>query len=212
MVFSLLVFQPSAASAYSGDIYMSSFQNIDWTKYLTGEIHYNFSSGPSSPTYYSYCVNRSASLPVPGSYHAETSSIAGDYSYLKAAWLIDNYAASKTYSDLSSSPALNDGVALQLAIWEQIGQGIEYNSIYAGYENIFNQKDYLDNLVNGVTTEELDSLALKYQIIRINTIDGQGHLQDIESLTPVPLPSAIFLFGPGLLLLFGKRKILLPAI
>ena len=75
--FSILM-SPMTASAYSGSIYLSDFQNIDYSKFLTGEIYYNFGSGPGSPTYYGYCVNRTASLPIPGSYHAETSAITGD--------------------------------------------------------------------------------------------------------------------------------------
>ena len=187
--FSILVL-PLTASAYSGNIYLSSFQDIDWTKYLTGEIYYNFGSGPGSPTYYSYCVDRTNPMPVPASYYAESQSIAGNTGLLKAAWLIDNYAASKPYI-YPGSTALETGVALQLAIWDQIGQGITYNSTtYAGNENLFAMKNYFDSQV---PTGDLSSYASKFDVLKIYTTDASGnHLQDIESLTPVPIPAAFY--------------------
>jgi hypothetical protein len=211
--FSILM-SPMTASAYSGNIYLSSFQNIDWTINLTGEIYYNFGSGPGSPTYYSYCVDRSTNMPVPGSYYAVSQSIAGNTTgLLQAAWLIDNYAASKPYTYPGSTP-LETGVALQLAIWDQIGQSLNTSSpTYAGYQNLITMENYFDNQVNQVSAGTLSSLASKYQVLKIYVSDGSGQLQSIETLTPVPIPAAFMLFGPGLLGLLGmRRKITLPTI
>ncbi|HVN71100.1 MAG TPA: hypothetical protein VMU10_03675 [Desulfomonilia bacterium] len=211
-----VLLMPMAVSAYSGEVYFSSFQNIDYTINLTGEIYYNFGSPGSSQTLYSYCVDKSVPLYIPGSYHAESSGIASDIGLLKAAWLIDNFAASKPYT-YDGRTSLDTGVALQLAIWDQLSppQGLDRTDpTYAGYQYLFDMRNYFDNQVNGVTVGDLSSLASKYQVLRLYTLDAQGTpSQVVESLTPVPIPAAFMLFGSGLLGLLGlRRKITLPAI
>jgi len=52
-------------------IYLTSFQNIEWQKQLTGEIYSTWSNTPGAQQYFNYCVDKSASLPVPGVYYIE---------------------------------------------------------------------------------------------------------------------------------------------
>jgi hypothetical protein len=89
---------------------------------------------------------------------------------------------------------------------------VTYDSTtYGGYEYLFTMKEYFESQI---PLEDLSSYASKYNVIKIYTTDASGnHLQDIESLTPTPIPAALLLFGTGLLGLLGlKRKISLPAI
>jgi len=209
--FSILV-SPMTASAYSGNVYLSSFENIDWTINLTGEIYYNFGSGLGSPTYFSYCVDRSTNMPVPSSYYAVSQSIAGNTGLEKAAWLIDNFDATTkgyTYPGLNS---VQIDVALQLAIWDQIGQSITYNSTtYGSYQNLFALASSFDSQVNQVSAGTLSSLGSKYEVLQIYMSDGSGQLQNIETLTPTPIPAAFMLFGSGLLGLLGIRRKINPS-
>lgn len=185
-----------SAFAYE-TVSVTSFQNIDYTKDLTGEIYLKI--GPNAKASFSYCVDRITSMNVPGTYYAVREAIAAGSAMAKAAWLEDKYAYSHggqiTYNNRLYS-ATETGTAVQLAIWQVLGQGI--NPV-ASYQYLFDLSGYLAGL-----TPDKD-VSGHYMVLRQYTDTGLTHkTQDL--LTPVPLPGALLLFGTGLIGLAGFRR------
>lgn len=178
-------------------INVSSFQNIDWTKSLTGEIYYKFPSNSSS-LLYSYCIDRATSMTVPGNYYAEKVPITGQMDgLLKAAYLMDTFAYSKngaygTWNGYNYN-AQETGTAVQLAIWDVIKQGI---SPVTGYQYLFNLADQMKSTI---PTGDLSSYASKYSVLDIyQNSNKTGGLQNVLTPNPVPIPPTAWLMGAGL--------------
>ena len=209
MVLLVLMFSFAFTSHASlNPINVSSFQNIDWTKSLTGEIYYTFPSNSGSLSY-SYCVDKATSMGVPGNYYAEKLPITGQVGIntmaglLKAAYLMDTFAYSKsgaygTWNGYTYN-AQETGTAVQLAIWDVTNQKV--NPV-TGYGYLF---DLADHMKNAIPAGDLSSYASKYAVLDIYTnSDKTGASQDL--LTPVPIPPTLWLLGSGLLGLVGLRR------
>jgi len=194
-----VLLMPAAGLAYT--VHLDSFQNIDWTKSLTGEVYYTLDGNSS----FSYCVDRSKSMPVPHSYYADLLSISPESSLLRAAWILENFAYSLhgTYNYLGRAYSANEtGAAVQLAIWDVIGQGI---GTVAGYEYLFTLKNYIVGLTPSIAALQGLGLENRYLIMDVYA-DATKCVAYQDLLTPVPLPGAVWLFGAGLIGLVGLRR------
>jgi hypothetical protein len=94
-------------------------------------------------------------------------------------------------------------------------KGIDMIGVTADVHVILNGTTIYDGYVNGYGDSSMQSFFDTLTLVAGNTIDfavgagGNGYVADTTaiaaSITPVPLPAALYLFGSGLLLLIGKR-------
>ena len=116
--FVLLVLTALPSFACETNIYLSSFQNINWQSKPTGEIYiyhnYNWQNGTTGAC--SLCVDPAADLPVPGAYCTGWFSVAGNRELLKTACLMDNCAYIKA-GVLPGFDALQTGTIVLLAVY-----------------------------------------------------------------------------------------------
>lgn len=152
---------------------------------------------------FGYCAEYTQGISM-GSYLAETRELEGNY--LKAAWLLENYASEGTTDDKTIT-------ALQAAIWNVLGySGAEKpNLIRDGY---LTSDLYLTMLSEVGKVSDFASLGLedKYEIlVPYYKIGGlEESYQDLiikaPNATPTPIPAAFWIFGTGVVGLLGLRK------
>ncbi|HVO67133.1 MAG TPA: hypothetical protein VMT12_11665 [Syntrophales bacterium] len=189
----VLAFSMTSHAAYT-NIYLSAFQDVRWQDKLTGEIYYNIGSMNS----YSYCVDPSTNMPIPGNYFAEKFSIVGNAALLQVAWLVDNYAYSKK-GVISGFNANETGTILQLAIYDVIGQPV---SPVSGYEALFAKKNEIEALIPKTDLSYLAASYIRFDIYG----DSDKGVKYQNVLTPVPIPGVVWLLGSGLIGIIGIRR------
>src|SRR5208283_2775350 len=108
-----LTVQAHAALSYT----MNNFQSLG-PEYASGEISGTLSGDMNMNPMYSFCVNASADLYEGQPYSGTLTSIAGNTGLMEAAYLMNTYVPKN-----SALTDVNQGVALQWAIWQLIGQG-----------------------------------------------------------------------------------------
>jgi hypothetical protein len=156
---------------------------------FTGEITYNFTPMNNTQLLPTFCIERNINVVVPGSYDARYVALSGGL--VQAAYLIEKYAP-LVHGAYSTYSVLETGVALQLAVWkldgfDPTGDFPTTGALYNLYQTFLND--------DGTPTGNW-VVAQLYK--------GNTEYQDI--LVNVPEPSALLLFGFGLLGLAGVRR------
>jgi hypothetical protein len=180
---------------------MTAFQSLG-EKYASGEIIGTLTGDMNVSPLYSFCVDASSDLNQNTPYTGTLSPIAGNNGLIKSAYLMHTYVPrNNVLTDM------NTGVALQWAIWELIGQGhvITDNGLDTKYSTIYTQAgNYAAEAQNATN---LSQYAAEYKVLQLQ--DSQNLLFVHNSgtgITPVPVPTAAYLFGSGLLGLLGLRR------
>ena len=93
-----------------------------------------------------------------------------------------------------------------------VGQGIHPADInnpddpYYNYHDLFDMRDSFEDTLPGPGVD-LSMYALKYEVLDIYTDETkETPLQKLMTLTPVPIPATVWIFGSALLGLVGIRK------
>ena len=90
-----------------------------------------------------------------------------------------------------------------------VGQGIhpDFSDLadpYQNYHYLFDMRDYFENQI---PSGDLNMYASKYEVLYIYTDETkETPLQKLMTLTPVPIPATVWIFGSALLGLVGIRK------
>jgi len=179
---------------------MTNFQSLG-PIYASGEITGGLTGSMNIPTLYSFCVDNTIDLYEGTPYSASLTSIAGNTGLLQSAYLINKYVPKN-----SPLTDVNMGVALQWAIWMLIGQSspltstsVQNPTLAATYPSIYQQAQQYEQ--GAQNAGNLSQLAGTYQEL---VLQGSQSLL----LVPTPAPAAAYLFGSGLLGLWGTRKMM----
>ena len=148
-----------------------------------------------------YCVGRTTTVVVPGDYgntYVTTTGQVYDNGFGgptslnpvpyagQVAWLLGTYASSTGV----------DQVALQAAIWHEVDSNVSLSSSSSSWSNY---QAYLAAL--GTNTGDIT------QFLWLSpSQDGSNFYQGLVTLNTVPIPSAIWLLGSGLMGLAGIRR------
>jgi len=176
---------------------MTAYQSLGPT-YASGEITGNLSGDINMTPMYSFCVDASTDLYQGTQYSGSLNSINGNTGLLQAAYLMNKYVPNN--SALSDT---NTGVALQWAMWRLIGQGsyITSNNLDTTYASVYTQSTNYVTEAQAQQLGNLNQLAGEYEVLQLN-----GSQDLIFVPTPTPIPAAVWMFGSGLMGLFGLRR------
>jgi len=184
-----LTVQAHAALSYT----MNNFQSLG-PEYASGEISGTLSGDMNMNPMYSFCVNASADLYEGQPYSGTLTSIAGNTGLMEAAYLMNTYVPKN-----SALTDVNQGVALQWAIWQLIGQGnyITANGLNNTYSSVYTQSGQY--VLDAQSASNLAQYAGEYETL---SLAGSQSLMFV----PTPIPAAAYLFGSGFLGLVGIRR------
>lgn len=201
----LIPFQASAALTYT----MTDFQSLG-PVYASGEITGNLTGSLNIPTLYSFCVDNQALLYENTPYSATLTSIGNNQGLLESAYLLVKYVPINV-----ALTNVNQGVAIQWAMWMALGQGspltditVANPTLAATYSSIYSQAQaYQAEASNQYTLGNLAGYANTYQELQLQ---GSQDLLLVQTSTggglPTPIPAIIFLLGPGLMALGAVRR------
>jgi len=184
---------PTTARASLEAVHLGYFDSV--TGELTGEI---YGSAPLlTPFQYFYCIEKDRTVSVPGDYFGQLLTLSST-AQQEAAWIMDKYAFSKN-GQYDSLGKVGTEVAVQIAIWTVTNQAPAYNAIYA---SLFTAANAFinDALLN---QSQWALIAANYRILDL--YDKYGN-QVQDQLVAVPIPSAVWLLGSGVIGLLAFRK------
>ena len=177
---------------------MTNFQSLG-QEYASGQIAGTLTGDLNISPLYSFCVLDSANLYQGQQYSATLASISSsDTGALESAYLMTTYAPGNIALP-NTTQGVNQGVALQWAMWMALGQGspITANGLNNAYPAIYSQaQTYLTDAQNA---SNLSQYAGMYQELQLQ---GSQNLLFVAT----PLPASILLFSPGLMVLAAARR------
>ena len=184
LIASFVVFLPISANAY-----LVELSSYDSDLGSTGRIYGN-DLNPKTPFPFVFCIEKPATVYVPGQYFAKNVSLSD--AELKAAWLMKNFG-NATYGGLDY---VKTGIVVQNAIWAVTLQTPNIATEYLGFVN---------RLVTLAGSADLSDLRSSYARMDLFTdANFTNHVQD--QIKTVPVPAAVWLLGSGLIGLIGIRR------
>ncbi len=193
MVLSLILAAPLVARAY--DIRLFTYDKIEGI--ATGEIRYAFSSDEANilPT---FCVERGATVHVPGVYDASYDLITAG-GFLTAAYLIETYAPLTHAAYWGGYTYLHDiSIALQFAVWHFT------NNSFTTLPSSGNIYDLYDMFVTA--GESGNSPVGTYAVAHLTDSTHTANYQDMIVSYSTPEPISILMLGFGLVGIAGLRR------
>lgn len=188
-----LALAPTTAQASLEAVHLGSFDGL--TGELSGEI---YGSAPLlTPFQYFYCIERNTTVSIPGDYFGQLLTLSSS-ALQEAAWIMDKYAYSKN-GQYDSLGKVGTEVAVQIAIWTVTNQPPHYDPTYA---SLFTAANAFinDALLN---QSQWALIAANYRYLDLYDQNG-NRVQD--QLVAVPIPSAVWLLGSGVIGLLAFRK------
>ena len=169
--------------------YSNSFGKMSATQF-----DLSFSDGPKDT--YGFCVAPTI----------EIERGTNDYNfmdwtdaYLKAAWLMDQYARTK-----STINTRKETVGIQSSIWAAVSDtGYAPKTRYNGL-NEYNS--WYGSIGTSFASADKNALKQNYKVVNIFSDDTQYQTLIVKYPSAVPVPAAVWLFGSGLLGLIGIRR------